>query len=928
AHPILRSSFAWEQAERPLQVVRADVRIPFDILDLRGAENPEAEVDRLNEADRRRGFELATAPLVRVRVMRTEDSGHHVLCTFHHILLDGWSLSSVLGEVFTRYGGSGSVGDAAAVRPYCDYIAWLQDQDLHAAETYWREKFAGFSSVTQLGIERSAASEGGHTGPGVFGTTLPTRTTEALAELARARGLTLNTLTQGVWALLLSRYSRSQDVVFGATVSGRPSALAGVESMVGLFINTLPVRVRVDSGTSVGAWLEHLQREQLELRQYEYSPLADVQRWSEIPAGEPLFESLFVFENYPLGSVEGDPADNGLDITPLPMTEQTNYPLTAIVMPGEALSVQMFYDQDRFHGDDIGRLGAAYVELLEQIAASSLEAPIAGLSLLGEDERRRVLWEWNDTAVDHPGDLLLHEVIAERARLAADATAVEFAGARTSYAELDARANSVAHALVDVGVGAGSLVGVCLERGLDVVPVLLGVWKAGAGYVPLDPDYPADRLEFIVADADVDVLVTTRSLVDRMPAFDGVVLAVEEIDGPASDPDVTVAPDDVAYVIYTSGSTGRPKGVAVEHGGLVRRVLSLQDRYPLSDEDRVMQKTPLTFDVSVLDLFWPLAAGSVVVMARPGGHADAGYLAQAVADERITVLHFVPSMLEALLDYGFTPLARLRLVFCMGEALTTRLVDRFGAVSGAELHDGYGPTEATIAMIFSACAPGTPGVLVPIGRPIANTDIYILDDAMEPVPPGVPGELFIGGVGIARGYVGRPGLTAERFVADPFGGVAGARLYRTGDLARYRPDGVIEFLGRLDDQVKVRGFRVEPGEIEAFLASHPAVRDAVVVVRRQQLVAYLTPAGDTLPGVAELREYAGQSLPEYMVPAVFVVLDALPLTPSGKLDRRALPDPETGRLGLETGFVAARTETETILAVVWAEVLGVERVGV
>ncbi|PIE25756.1 MAG: non-ribosomal peptide synthetase [Micrococcales bacterium] len=931
-HPILRTAILLDDDGRALQVVRREARVPFDVVDLTG---PAAEqrVTALLEEDRAAGFALDRAPLMRVLLIRVGEREHHFVWSFHHLLLDGWSVSTVLAEVFAAY------GDPAAqplhARPYRDYIAWLHDRGRDGAKRFWQERLAGFETPTPLGVDRQPRPDEEPGEPGSHEATVSPELTARLSEFARSRRVALNTLVQAGWALLLSHYSGERDVVFGATVSGRPPELEGVEQMIGLFINTLPVRVRIDRDEPVDAWLARLQREQTEAHQHEHSPLAQIQGWSDVGGGRPLFESLLVFENYPLAASSDDVDRPELEITAAEAREHTNYPMSVVVSPGDVLSVHLFYDRRRFDAATVERFAGHYERLLEAMVERPDASP-SELSPLSAEERRRLVVEWNATGAAFSPERPVHALIGDRAGECPGAVAVSAEEGSLTFAELEARANQVAHHLLGLGVGRGSLVAVVAERSVEMVVGLLGVLKAGAAYVPLDPEYPADRLAFMLEDTDAQVVLTHERFADRFTDRKVVVLdgGWEEISRrPASDPGIAIGPDDVAYVIYTSGSTGRPKGVLIEHGGLVQRVLSLQARYPLGSEDRVLQKTPYTFDVSILDLFWPLVAGSRLVMARPGGHGDPAYLQEVCARERISVLHFVPSMLDALLEFGFDAPACLRLVFCMGEALSVRLVDRFFVVSDAELHDGYGPTEATIAMIFSACSPGMDGVSVPIGRPIANTEVYIVDDAFSPVPVGVAGELCLGGIGIARGYLNRPGLSAERFVADAFSGRPGARLYRTGDLARYRPDGTIEFLGRLDHQVKVRGFRVELGEIEAALAAHPQVHDAVVVARgaegQQRLVAYLVGDGAAEPSSGAVREHLNQTLPEYMVPAAFVTLDRLPLNPSGKVDRLALPDPGEGRdAAVDGAYVEPRTAEERALAEVWAAVLRVERVGV
>jgi amino acid adenylation domain-containing protein len=577
-----------------------------------------------------------------------------------------------------------------------------------------------------------------------------------------------------------------------------------------------------------------------------------------------------------------------------------------------------------------------FERLLESIVANP-DQPISELSLLTEEERHQLLVEWNDTKRPFPSDDCLHELFERQVGQTPEAVALVFEGKELTYRELNQRANQLAHRLRNVGVGPDVVVGICMERSLEMVIAVLGILKAGGAYLPLDPTYPLERLSFMLEDADVDVLLTQERLRDTLPSIPAHVFALDAEDTLAGyseeNPDPLATADNLAYVIYTSGSTGKPKGVMIEHRGIVNRIEWMQDAYGLTERDRVLQKTPFSFDVSVWEFLWPLLFGARLVIAKPKGHRDPHYLIAMIRAQQITVLHFVPSMLRSFVaELSEDDCASLRHVICSGEALPIDLQQRFLARSHSALHNLYGPTETSVDVTSWRCDPSTPLQTVPIGRPISNTQIYILDDRLEPVPVGVPGELHIGGVGLARGYLSRPDLTAERFLPDPFSGEPGARIYKTGDLARYLPDGDIEYLGRIDNQVKIRGFRIELGEIEATLNQHPEVAEVAVIARddgagEERLVAYLVPSGEP-PSTSELRGFLKTKLPDYMVPAVFVTLESLPLTPSGKLDRRALPEPDHLRPELEQEFVAPRTERERILAEIWADVLGVEQVGI
>ncbi|HEX8852042.1 MAG TPA: amino acid adenylation domain-containing protein, partial [Pyrinomonadaceae bacterium] len=950
-HPILRTAFVWEGLDEPVQVVRRSVRLPFAQEDWRALPAAEQE-ERLHvflKDDLRQGFDLAKAPLLRIALLRLSADTYQFVWSYHHLMLDGWCIPLVLREVFAFYEAF-SRGQSLAPerpRPYRDYIAWLRRQDLKQAEAFWRRTLKGFHAPTPLPTIKAFDGTGGETvgevgrqeeAYGEQEISLPADTTAALQRLARSHGLTLNTFVQGAWALLLGRYSGERDVVFGVTVAGRPAELVGVESMVGLFINTLPFRVKVDGGQELLTWLKELQEQQVELRQYEYSPLVQVQGWSDAPRSLPLFESLLVFENYPVEASFRQQLEQ-LSVTNIHKVEMTNYPLTLLAVPGAQLLLRFSYDRRRFNAPTVERMLGHLQTALENFAAYPSRR-LAAVPLLAPAERRQLLVEWNSTRRDYPSHLCLHELFEAQVERTPNAVALVFADERISYRELNRRANALAERLRASGVRAETRVGVCAERSSEMVVGLLGVLKADGAYVPLEPTYPAERLSYMLADAQVSVLLTQERLLEALPPQHGAAIICLDRDWKEFDsrdaenlPGVASA-HNTAYVIYTSGSTGRPKGVVNTHGGICNRLLWMQDEYELTCHDRVLQKTPFSFDVSVWEFFWPLITGARLVLAQPGGHQDSAYLVRLIAREAVTTLHFVPSMLSAFLaEPGLEECRSLRRVICSGEALTKELQERFFARLAAELHNLYGPTEAAIDVSYWACQRDDKRLAVPIGRPIANTQLYVLDGELQLVPVGVAGELYIAGVGLARGYLNRPELTAEKFIANPFGAEAGARMYQTGDAARFLEGGEIEFLGRLDDQVKLRGFRIELGEIESVLAEHASLKECVVIVREdasgeRRLVAYFVPAGETLPTPGALRSFLKEKLPDYMIPSAFVALHALPLTPNGKLDRRALPAPEQSKTagdGRDEGV--RRSPLEEVVAGIWAQVLGLERVG-
>ncbi|HEV2734459.1 MAG TPA: amino acid adenylation domain-containing protein, partial [Longimicrobiaceae bacterium] len=895
-HPVLRTGFRWG-GERPFQVVGREVELPLRAEDWRGLSGAdrEARLAAYLAADREQGFDTARPPLMRLALFRTGDERHRLVWTHHHLLLDGWSLPLVFRDVAILYDAfaGGREPSLPPTRPYRDYIAWLQRQDPATAEGFWREHLAGIEAATPFGIDRAVPGRG--PGFGRASTRLSPELSARLAELARGGGLTMNTLVQGAWALLLARYSGETDVVFGSTVSGRPAEVEGVEGMVGLFINTLPVRVPVPADMGVLPWLRALQERQARVREYEFSPLAQVQRWSGVEGG-PLFESILVFENYPVrDALAAVPRERDFEVEPLGGIEQTDYPLTltsAVLGADRALSVGAAFGLGRFDPDAVERMLGHFHAVLAAFADAP-EGRVGDVSLLSAGESRRVLEEWSGAEHRYPTGMLAHELFAAQAARTPEAAAVRFHGEAVAYAELDRRANRLAHHLRALGVGPETRVGVCLGRTPELLVGLMAVLKAGGAYVPLDPAYPAERLALMLEDAAAPVVVTQARLAGRLPAGGVVVVAVDADRAaiaarPETAPESGAGPENLSHVIYTSGSTGRPKGVMIRHSSTA--VLLNWLREAVSDEERasLLFSTSISFDVSVAEVFGTLAWGGTLVLVENA-------LELATVGEPVVHASMVPTAALELLRTGGIP-ASLRTLDLGGEALPADLAQALYGLDHLErVGNLYGPTEDTTYSTYSLVERGADRVLV--GRPLPGTRAYVLDAELRPAPAGVAGELYLSGAGLARGYLDRPGLTAEAFVPDPFG-APGSRMYRVLDRARWTARGELEYLGRSDFQVKLRGFRIELGEVEAALRTHPGVRDAVAMVRpgaggELQLVAWTVAAeGAEAPAAPELRQHLRASLPEYMVRACFVARDSLPLTPSGKLDRRALPAPE------------------------------------
>ncbi|HEY0601332.1 MAG TPA: MupA/Atu3671 family FMN-dependent luciferase-like monooxygenase, partial [Herpetosiphonaceae bacterium] len=1323
-HPILRTAFFWEDLDEPIQVVQHQARLPFielDWSDLTPAEQ-EARLETYLQADRERGFNLSEAPLMRVTAIRGGPTAFHTVWSYHHLLLDGWSVPLIVQDVFAAYWAfaQGQQPRLPRRRPYRDYLAWLRKKDLGTAERYWRPILNGFTEPTPLPLDHSASRAAAAESYDQIQIEVPSEQAEALQALARRERMTLSTLVHGAWALLLHGYSGTDDLVFGTTVSGRPADLAGSETMVGCFINTLPMRAQMRPGQTLRDWLQALQQQQVETRQYAYSPLVEVQRWSEIPRGRRLFESIVVFENYPT---------NTLSESEIRVFQKTNYPLTLVALPRQTLILRIGYETQHFDAATIERLLAQLQTLLECMI-ERIDQPLSEITLLSAADRHRLLVEWNATAAPYAQAACLHTLIERQVERTPDAIAVAFEEQQLTYAELNRRANQLAHHLRSLGVGPEQRVAICMKRSADLLVGLLAILKAGGAYVPLDPAYPAARLAFMLQDSAPTVLLTESRVAGQLPSTDARVVLLDRAAAalakqPTANPRAAIAPEQIAYMIYTSGSTGQPKGVMVPHGPVVNFLTAMQSQIGCGSEDALLATTSISFDISVLELFWPLTQGAKVVLlaehaasgipaqaeqarsdraidfslfyfasddsgvrgdkyrlliegakfadqhgftavwtperhfhefgglypnpaitsaalatitqhvqlragsvvmplhdpirvaeewsvvdniskgrvgiafasgwhandfvffperyrdrkqatadglaavqklwrgesltvqsgagnpidvkifprpvqselpiwitaagnpetfieagrtganilthllgqsledvaekvrlyraaraesgldpdtgkvtlmlhtfigadrdavretvrepftsylrssaglianlaksvniagdinslsqadmdtllafafdryfetsalfgtvescaemverlkligvdeigclvdfgveaeqalaaleplntlreltSRPAARAGASLSAQA-QKHQATLLQGTPSLAKLLLlqPEAISSLRSLRALLLGGEALPASLAQQLLPMLSGRLINMYGPTETTI---WSATHPVTSAdeSNVPIGTPIANTEIYILDTRLQPTPIGVAGELYIGGAGVTRGYYRHPALTAERYRPDPFGPRPGGRIYKTGDLARYREDGTIEFLGRVDFQVKLRGFRIELGEIEAVLTQHPAIREAVVVARQDtadtRLVAYVVEeqknketkeqSTENLPspiaigegsGVrattedlsSSLRNFIKERLPEYMVPSAFVTLDALPLTPNGKVDRKALPAPDAGLAAVEPSAMLPRTPTEEVVASLWERVLGVQHVG-
>jgi amino acid adenylation domain-containing protein len=949
-HQTLRTIFVWKGPDFPLQVVFEGLELPLEYEDWQDicSADQENKLNELLKKEQSRGFNLSEAPLIRLFLYRIEEKAYRFIWNYNRLLLDTASLRLIFREAVTIYEALLN-GEAVELPPspsYKEYIDLIQAKDKIEVERFWKETLKGFTTPTPLVVDKSTSSL---VGQAVFNEQqieLSTETTAFLQALEAQHGLSLNTIIIGAWGLLLSRYSGEKDVVFGATVSGRPSEIENAKSIVGPFINIVPVRINVEPEAEVLSWLKNVKERRSRVWDYEFSSLVQVQTWSELSRELPMFDSCLFLHSFQVDDGYLQRPNASFEVNNARTLGQIDFPLNIKVLPGDQVRLRFTFDERRFDNGTISRMMGHLKTIVENI--TNPKQRLCDLSILTKEERQQILVEWNNTRKDSSVNLLIHQLFEEQVEKNPDAIAVVFGEQKLTYSELNSKANQLAHYLRSFGIGPEILVGVCVERSLEMIIGMLGVIKSGGAYVPMDPSYPLERLSYMLEDAQIPVLLTQEHLLDQLPSHWGQTISLDadwdNIDAESDENPVNlVKENNLAYVIYTSGSTGKPKGVLIEHRGVPNLVEAQKESFEISSESRVLQFASFGFDASVSEVFVTLLAGATLYLAPQDSLMPGPLLLELIREQQITSVTLPPSVLAILPSEN---LSSLKSLITAGEACSADIVERWA--KERKLLNAYGPTEATVCATIAECVANKQRPS--IGRPISNVEIYILDEYLQPVPVGVPGELHISSIGLARGYLNQPQLTAQKFIHNPFSNDPDAKLYKSGDLARYLPNGDIDFLGRIDHQVKIRGFRIELGEIEEVLRQHPSIQEVIIIARQigeesesadlssesedksratdKQLVAYLIVNQYNEPSISELRSFVKQKLPDYMVPAFFIFLESFPLTPSGKVDRLALPSPDESRADLQDVTVAPRDALELQLLQMWEEILEIRSIGV
>ncbi|WP_105981064.1 bacitracin non-ribosomal peptide synthetase BacC [Bacillus paralicheniformis] len=925
-HEILRASFH-HRLDEPLHVIIKDRHMKFDYLDIRGRHEQDGVLESYLAEDRQKGFNLAKDTLMRACLIRTSDDSYQFVWTYHHILLDGWCLGIILDELLTIYEmkRKGQHHQLEDPRPYSDYIKWLEDQDKEEAQSYWESYLSGYDQKNSLPKLRTPSETGFKRREKTI--ECSKELTNRLIKLANQNHVTINTVLQSIWGVILAKYNNSEDVVFGTVVSGRDAEVEGIETMVGVFINTIPTRIRLGKDKLFKDVLRQTQADALESSRYNYMNLAEVQALSELK--NDLIDHVMVFENYAVDQKAFEEKnDVGFEMVNVSGEEQTNYHFSISAALDDQLKLLFIYDENVYDDTIIETLEKHIITVAEQVAEDEAQT-LQDINLVSKEEQQRILDTFNDTKTDYPKDKPLHELFEEQAMKTPDQTALVFGAQRMTYRELNKKANQTARLLREKGIGRGSIAAIIADRSFEMIIGIIGILKAGGTYLPIDPETPRDRIDYMLENSGAALLVTTDSL---LQPFDikTVDLRSDELHLLSGEnlPRVNCS-SDTAYIVYTSGSTGTPKGVVIPHYSAAR-VVKNTNYIDITEDDAILQLSNYSFDGSVFDIFGALLNGASLVLIEKETVLNTHELAEVIEKERVSVMFITTALFNTLADINIGCLAKLRKILFGGERASIPHVRKvLDHVGRDKLIHVYGPTESTVyATYYFINEIDEKADTIPIGSPLANTSVLIMDEAGKLVPIGVPGELCIAGDGLSTGYLNREELTAEKFIPHPF--IPGERLYKTGDLAKWLPDGNIEFIGRIDHQVKIRGFRIELGEIESRLEMHEDINETIVTVRedgenRPYICAYITAKREI--SLDELKGFLGEKLPDYMIPAYFVNMDKLPLTKNGKVDRKALPEPDR-TMGAESEYEAPRNETEEKLAAIWRDILKVEKAGI
>lgn len=939
SNEILRTIYRWDKLDNPLQIVLQEHQLPIVEHDLSSETDDERKhllLEQIKMKDKVRNIDISSEPY-RITLCKLEPGLYQMFLTNHHILLDGWSNGILLKEFFQTYNalGDGQEPQVIVKNKYKKFLEWNRQLDQSEQKNYWEQYLKGFDTKTLL--PTSSKIDKNNFKPSSYSIALSAETNSQMQKAVRELKTTTATILYTAWGILLQRYNNTLDAVFGTTISGRNARIEGLDNMVGLFINTPPLRVKSESNERVYDLIKKVEAGIREREFYESTSLVDIKSYSEVEAQGSLFDSILVIENYPLEKqLMGE--KSGLKVIDYSIFEQTNFDLTVEVELFDNIQIKFTYLEGLFDAVVVQRMAKHFLNILEAMI-SNFDLLLSEIDILTEDEERQIKFEFNDTTVKYPKNVTIHELFEQQVDKVPEHIAAICGNEKLTYRELNERSNQLARILRSNGVGRDTIVALIAERSLSMITAIMAIIKAGGAYLPIDPKFPQDRIQFILEDSGANILLTQKHLIHHY-SFDIQKIDVDDstlYKGDSSNLHPIGNSEDLAYVIYTSGSTGKPKGAMIAHYSLVNRINWMQKAYPIHESDVIMQKTPYTFDVSVWEMFWWAITGATVCFLPPEGEKDPRVIVECINKYKVSTMHFVPSMLNIFLDYfgdldGLTKLESLKKVFCSGEALLAKQVEKFNKLfyetTQARLINLYGPTEAAIDVTYFNCSTGDKLDIIPIGKPIDNIQLYIVDNIGKLQPVGVAGELCIAGEGLARGYLNRSELTKEKFIPNPFN--PGTRMYRTGDLARWMTDGNIEYLGRLDHQVKIRGVRIELGEIEKQLVDHPVVKEAAVIVKKDDsgssyLCAYVTVEEEVL--IRELKQFLAKRLPSHSIPSFFVQMEKLPLSSNGKLDRKELPEPDlVTSMGVE--YVEPSTDLEKKLAAIWQQVLGVEAIGI